>query len=245
LLFLSACSQENLLQKFSTPEDQATAKAYIDRLRAHDFDEIEKALDPTIKGMAPNGTLVRMADLIPTQEPTSIKVVGAQTFYTTTSKMVNTTFEYDFDGKWLLANVAVQEKKGIKTIVGFHIYPRSRSLESENHFTLSGKGATQYLFLAMTISAALLTLYALVACVRTKLPGRKWPWVLFILLGFGKAAVNWTTGQWGFMPVSIQLFSASAVAQFYGPWIVAFSAPVGAIWFLLYRKKLLASAAIS
>ena len=245
LLFLSACSQENLLQKFSTPEDQATAKAYIDRLRTHDFDEIEKALDPSLKVLAHDGTLARMSDLIPTQEPMSMKVVGAQTFYTPASKMVNTTFEYNFGEKWLLVNVAVQEKNGTKTIVGFHIYPRSRSLESENHFTLSGKGTTQYLFLAMTISVALLTFYSLFACVRTKLPGRKWPWVLFILLGLGKAAVNWTTGQWGFMPVSIQLFSASAVAQFYGPWIVAFSAPVGAIWFLLYRRKLLASAAIS
>ena len=129
LLFLSACSQETLLQKFSNPEDQATAKAYIDRLRTHDFGEIEKALDPSIKSLALDGTLARMADLIPTREPTSVKVVGAQTFYTPASKMVNTTFEYNFGGKWLLANVAVQEKNGTKTIVGFHIYPRSRSLE--------------------------------------------------------------------------------------------------------------------
>ena len=245
LLFLSACSQENLLQKFSTPEDQATAKAYIDRLRTHDFGEIEKALDPSIKDMALNGTLARMADLIPTQQPTSMKVVGAQAFYTPASKMVNTTFEYDFGGKWLLVNVAVQEKNGARTIVGFNIYPRSRSLESENHFTLAGKGTAQYLFLAMAISAALLTLYSLVACIRTKLPGRKWPWILFIICGFGTLAVNWTTGQWSIAPLSVQLFSVSATAQFYGPWIVAVSAPVGAIWFLFYRRKLLASAAMN
>ena len=245
LFFLSACSQEDLLQKFFTPEDQATAKIYIDRLRTHDFDEIERAADQSIKGPNLRSTLVQMADQIPAQYPTSVKLVGAQTFHLPAGTMTNTTFEYDFGGKWLLANVAVQEKNGTKTIVGFNIYPRSRSLESENHFTLSGKGTTQYLLLAMAISAALLTLYALVACVRTKLPGRKWPWILFIIFGFGTVAVNWTTGQWSIAPLSVQLFSVSATAQFYGPWIVAVSAPVGAIWFLLYRRKLLASAAVS
>lgn len=49
LVTLTGCSQEELIQKFSSPEDQATAKSYIDHLRARNFDEIEKALDPGIR----------------------------------------------------------------------------------------------------------------------------------------------------------------------------------------------------
>ena len=243
ILLLGACSQESMLQKFSSPQDQATAKGYIDGLRAHDFGAIESAMDPSIRTPNLHGTLETMANLIPAQEPTSIKVVGAQTSYVVGTTTVNTTFEYNFGGKWLLANVAIQEKNGAKTIVGFNIYPRSQSLESENHFSLSGKGTAQYLILAMTIFAVLLTLYSLVICIRTKLPGRKWPWILFILCGFGKVAVNWSTGEWDVYPLSFQLLSAGAFAQFYGPWIVSASIPLGAIFFLRHRRKLLASGA--
>ncbi|MBI1397584.1 MAG: hypothetical protein GC151_16545 [Betaproteobacteria bacterium] len=80
------------------------------------------------------------------------------------------------------------------------------------------------------------TLYALVACIRTRVPRRKWLWIVFIVLGVGKLAVDWTIGECRVFPASMQLFSASAFSSPYGPWTVAVSLPVGAIEFLLYRK---------
>jgi|SRR5882672_73946 len=236
LLTLLGCSQEDLLQKFSSPEDQATAKGYIDHLRARNFDEIEKAADPTIRSPNLRGALTKMADQIPNQEPNSLKLVGAQTFHTSGTTMVNTTFEYNFGDKWLLANVAIQDKNGAKTIVGFNINPITQSLETLNRFTLVGKSAGQYLVLVAAISAVLLTLYSLTLCARTKLPSKKWLWIMFILLGVGKITMNWTTGEWGIAPVSVQLFSASAFAPLYGPWTIAVSVPVGALIFLLCRR---------
>jgi len=56
---LVACSQDELLQKFSSPEDQATAKGYIDQLRARKYDEIEKALDPSIRTASMRETLTK------------------------------------------------------------------------------------------------------------------------------------------------------------------------------------------
>jgi hypothetical protein len=237
LMVLVACSQDELLQKFSSAEDQATAKSYIDRLRARKFDEIEKALDQSIRAANIRETLTKMADLIPTQEPTSMKVVGAHRLQTPDATTVNTTFEYNFGGKWLLANVAVRDKNGIKTIVGFNVNPITQSLESQNRFTLDGKSTAQYAVLLSAVTAALLTLYSLIACIRTKPLKRKWLWVLFILVGFGKVAINWTTGEWGIAPLSVQLFSASAFAPLYGPWTVAASIPVGALVFLMYRRS--------
>ncbi|HEY2345365.1 MAG TPA: hypothetical protein VGH80_05700 [Xanthomonadaceae bacterium] len=103
---------------------------------------------------------------------------------------------------------------------------------------MAGKSLVQYLVLTCAILAVLLTFYALLACVRTKLSGRKWPWILFILVGFGQVAVDWTTGAGNIQVLWIQLFSAGAVAQLHGPWIISASVPVGAIVFLLRRKKL-------
>ncbi len=59
------------------------------------------------------------------------------------------------------------------------------------------------------------------------------------VVGLGKVAVNWTTGEWGIPPLSIQLSSASAAAPLYGPWTIAVSRPLGAIVFLLNRRSCL------
>jgi hypothetical protein len=243
LLLVVSCDGEALIQKFSSPEDRATARAYIDQLRAREFDAIEKAADPSIKSSTLHATLEQMSNLIPAGEPVSVKVVGAQTFYEAGANSVNTTFEFDFGGKWFLINVAVKSKDGTKTIVGFHVNPEARSLEDQNRFNLSGKSAAQYIVLGTAITAALFSLYALLLCVSTKLPGRKWPWVLFIIFGIGKVTVNWSTAQWGVAPVSVQLFSASAMSAFSGPWLVSASLPLGAIVFLIYRRTRLASVA--
>ena len=237
LFLLAACDQSQLLQKFASIDEQAQAKSYVDHLRARDFDYVERAADSSIRSPALRETLTKMAGMIPNDEPVSVKLVGAHSFRGADVRTLNTTFEYDYGNKWLLANVVTQEKGGIKTIVGFNVYPRSNSLEVENRFTLAGKARIQYLVLTGAIAAILVTIYSLVKCARTKLPGRKWPWVLFILVGFGKFDVNWTTGEWGFAPLSVQLLSAAALAPLYGPLTVAVSVPLGAILFLVFRRK--------
>jgi Phospholipase_D-nuclease N-terminal len=92
--------------------------------------------------------------------------------------------------------------------------------------------------LAAAAAAPLFTLYALIVCIRTKIERRKWLWILFILFGFGRFMVNWTTGSWDFHIFYAQLLSASAGAAFFGPWIISVSLPVGAVFFLSRRKKL-------
>ena len=94
--------------------------------------------------------------------------------------------------------------------------------------------------LALAVAAPLFSLYALVLCVRTRLRGKKWLWIVAILLGVGALSVNWTTGQWNFQPAYVQLLSASATASPYGPWVISVSVPLGAILFVLRRKELTA-----
>jgi hypothetical protein len=240
LMALVACSQEELLQKFSSPEDQATAKGFIDQLRARKYDEIEKAFDPSIRTANIRETLIKMAELIPNQEPTSIKLVGAHRFHASDTITVNTTFEYGYGDRWLITNVAVRDKNGTKSIVGFNVNPIVQSLESQNRFSLAGKSGLHYAVFFAAVAVVLFTLYALVVCARTKPLKRKWLWILFILVGFGKLAVNWTTGEWGIAPFFLQIFSASVFAPLYGPWTIAVSIPIGAAVFLVYRKSRLA-----
>lgn len=237
-VLLAACSKQTMINYFSSPQDQANAQKVIAQLRQGDLDAIEKTLDPGIKDASTRRMLITMASLIPEGKPLSVKVVGADKHIMDSGTTVNTTFEYQFPDKWLLINVAFRQDKGARTIVGFSVKPLAQSLEDENKFTLSGKSPLQYGVLVSAVVAVLFTLYALVACIRTRMRRRKWLWILFILVGVGEFWVNWTTGKAGFMPVSVQLFSASAFANFYGPWKIAVSFPLGAVWFLLRRSSL-------
>ena len=236
---LTACSQEEMLQKFASPEEQAVARKYIDQLRNRNFSEIEKAADPSIASPALESKLTEMAALIPSDPPLSVQLVGAHRFSSTTAgTTVDLVFEYQFRDRFVVANVATKTIGGVKTIVGFHVQPESESLESQNRFTWAGKSALQYGVLVSAIVAALFTLCVLVVCIRTKMKRRKWLWIVFILFGFGKLSVNWATGQWGIMVLAVQLFSASMHADFFGPWIISVSVPVGALLFLSWRQTL-------
>lgn len=237
-LGLLGCTKSDLMQKFASADDQASARSYIELLRHHQFDRIQAAMDASLAGPSLEQTLGQMAGLFPPGEPTSVTLVGAQSFAGPKWSTINLTYEFGFSGKWLLTNVALKKEGGSTTIVGFNVYPQSASLEVQNKFALSGKSVLQYFVLALVGLVPLFTLCVLVLCLRTKLKGRKWPWVVFIILAVGKLAVNWTTGAWAFAPASVQLFGASAMAPLYGPWTLAVSFPLGAIVFLFMRDRL-------
>ncbi len=248
--FLGGCNQDELLKKYSSPQDQATVKHYIDLLRAHDFDAIEKDLDSDLRNSATRSTLEHMAASLPDGEPVSTKLVGASSNsihtgniasdVTHDTSIVNTTMEYAYGHSWLVANVAIRTRDGVRTIIGFNAVPSAKSLEEQNRFSFVGKTVAGYLMLAATVSVALLTIWALLLCIRTPLPRRKVLWIIFILIGIGKFSINWTTGHWSISPIYIQLLSASVMAQPYGPWVLSFSIPVGAITFLMRRRHLVA-----
>jgi hypothetical protein len=106
---------------------------------------------------------------------------------------------------------------------------------------LAGKNLLQYVTLSFAILIPIFTLYVLVLCIRTKMEKRKWLWIIFIIIGIGKFTVNWTTAQWQFAPLSFQFFGASAFAPMYSAWLISISLPLGAIVFLIRRRKLVAS----
>jgi len=236
---MAACNQEEMLQKFTLPEEQATAQKYIDQLRSHKFAEIEKAIAPSITSASLESTLTEMVTLIPAGPPISVQLVGVHRDTSTSDgTTVNLTYEYHFPDRFVLANVATRTKNGETAIIGLRVQQETTSLESQNRFTLAGKNALQYGVLVSAIAAALFTLVVLVDCAKTKMKRRKWLWILFILIGFGKLSMNWATGQWGATFLAAQLFSASAVASLFGPWTVSVSLPVGAAVFLIYRRRL-------
>jgi hypothetical protein len=255
LFGLFGYSRATLLKKVMPQDDESMALGYSELLRKHQFELVEDRLDPSIKNSEIGDTLTGMAELFPPREPKSIKVVDASGEHSADSATTSITLEYEFGpavlnqrpeltpDSWLLARVVVQTVDGAKTITGFHVMQVSEPVEVANAFTFVGKGVFQYAGSFVAICILLFTLYAFVLCIRAKIGWKKWLFLIPILVGICRVTLNWTTGQWVFSALTVQLPPVMVFCAPYGPWLVHTTIPVGAIGFLLLRKRLSQQAA--
>jgi hypothetical protein len=237
-VFLVGCDEASLMKKFTPAEDEAAARGYVELLRQGKYDQIQRDLDPSIVDSSSRDTLIQMAAIIPTEDPESVKVIGAHTNRGPGSSTTDLTLEYQFPSRWLLVNVVIRKTGGVSTITGFHVTALADSIENLNKFTLVGKSANQYLTLTIAVGCLVFTFYVLVLCIRTKDIRRKWLWIIIVLVGVGKFAINWSTGQTSFTPFAIQIPCFSAIRALYGQWTIAAHFPLGAVIFLKKRAKL-------
>jgi hypothetical protein len=230
-------NRASLLRKHTPQDDEALALRSVDLLSQDRYDEIEKTLDPSIRNGDAHEHLVEMSDMFPSK-PISVRTVEANVVRSRDSRTTSITVAYEFAQNWLLAQVVIRTKDGLKTITGFSVTPTAEPIEAMNEFTLHDKGFSQYagLFLALWVSA--LTLYAFVLCVRMKIGAMKWVWLAVIIVGVCRLTVNWTTGEWFFTPFALITFPVNLSCTAYGPWMLQIFSPLGAIIFLRLRKGL-------
>ena len=155
-------------------------------------------------------------------------------------QLLRVSFEYAYPEQWIVSTIVLRKYGTDATIMGLSVAPQTASLEQQATFTLRGKSLLHYIVLGAAIVIPLRILSALAICLRSKLTVRKWPWLLFISIGFGQLSFNWATGQYLFLPIAIQLFGVGAATNAYQPWTFVVSLPLGAIIFLFVRKRLAA-----
>lgn len=242
LLCLSACLRETALEDRVDKAEVETAKNIITQIKSGRHEELLVKFDPALKNAEAKLSLQQMADLMPAESATSVRLVGYQ--WSTVNNLTdkNFTLELAYPSVFLLAKLSLREQAGQQYIMGLSLKPQSASLASQHRFTFNGKPFLAYVFFCLTCLIPVFVAYALYTCLRMKMNRKKWPWVLAILLGFGKLSLNWSSGVVYFQLLVIQLFSASAVAEYYGPWMLSVSLPVGAIIFFLKRDELRAEA---
>lgn len=233
----AGCTKEDAIKKFTSDKEETIATGFIDKLRKRQVEEIESRLEGKLRAPGVRDTLMKMAEMIPAAEADSVTLVGAHSQFGDGGKVVNLTYQYQFGDRWFLINCATRGEGETLRIAGINVTSIPRSLEEEYRFTLAGKSAIQYTVLAAAILFPLLSLFALVKCARDKNLRRKWAWILFILLGVGRLTIDWTTAAWGFQPLSFLLFSSGAFANLYGPWTISVALPLGALLYLLSRRR--------
>jgi hypothetical protein len=232
---------KDAMNRIAPDDDEALAQDYFDALRARDFGTATRLLDPQFVQPGLESKLAAVADFLDRGEPSSVELVGCNVVSSADKRRSQLTYQYRFADSWLLAAITIDTVGATKTVLGVTVNPIPRSLQELNAFTFSGKGARHYAMLFFAAAIPLFILATLVLCIRTKLRRRKWLWIIFILLGFSRLSLNWTSGQLFFNPLSfnVQLFGVAIVKYGpYAPWMIDISLPLGAIVFLVLRRKL-------
>jgi len=236
---LVGCDAEGMFEEFVPQVEAKAGMTVIAQLSARDFAAVEARLEPSLREPGLRGKLEKIADEIPPGPAKSVKTIGAQTIKGASDETFALSYEYEYPSGWMLANVVLQRKAGELYLSGVHVQRTEQSLKAVNAFKLAGKGFTHYLVLALCVAIPVFCLVALVICIRTAIPRKKWLWCLFIAFGLGKFSLNWSSGEWAVQPLSFMLFGAGFFqAGPYAPIVFAFALPVGACVFMLRRKSL-------
>lgn len=231
-LTIAACGGDgyDMIKRFTPADADARARATLAQLAARHSDSIEARLAPSVDRDYGHVALQKLDSLLGGQRFDTIRVIGAQTSTNGVTRHVNLSYELHSEMGWTLANVATVDSAGDWAIEGISARPIERTLENETAFSLRGKSATHWLWLAMTIACAGLALGTAIFLATRRAMPKRWRWVLFSLVGVGAASLDWASGATTFRLINLQVPSASALrAGPAAPWILTFAFPVGAI----------------
>lgn len=242
---LVGCDTEAMFEKFVPQVEAKAGMSVIAQLSARDFAAIEARLEPSLREPGLRGKLEQVAQQIPSEPVKSAKTIGFKTTKGVSDETFQLSYEYEYPSAWMIANVVLQRKAGELYLSGVHLQRTEQSFQTLNAFTLKGKGLTHVLFLALCVAIPMFCLVALVICLRTPIPKKKWLWCLFVALGFVQFSLDWRSGEWAVQPFSFMLFGAGFFKGGpYGQLTLNFALPVGACVFMLRRKSLWPTGAV-
>ncbi len=236
-LFLN-CNQNQHSNSSDSPEVQFV-KDYVILFQTKNYEAIKKSLDPKLLNQQLQPQLEKISGFIPAEQPKKIDLIGLNTFRNGDLYRANITFQYEFSSSWLLVNVVLEKiGEGKFVVMGFNVNPIMDSLANSTMFSFKNKTLIHYIILILTIIIPVFIVVTLIFCIITPMQ-KKWLWILFILLGFGKISFNWTYGDINFQVLSVQLFGSGFVrSNNFAPWILFTSIPLGGILFWIKRAKL-------
>jgi hypothetical protein len=241
LLVLAGCSRTGMMESLVSDEKKQIARAYIQRFLDGDTATLIKDLDPSLRNDNIEATFKQMRALLPPGKPTAEpELVGWTSNYTVNGRAEhNLTYQFHFGTGWIVINAAWRDlPDGTRQLFGMRVQPLTDSLQELNAFTFKHATVWHYVFFAAAVVIPIFVLVTLITCIRTKIPKRKWLWVIFILLGLMNCSFNWTTGAIDWRPMAFLVFGAGAFsAGAYGAWVISVAAPVGAVMFWIQRRE--------
>lgn len=236
VLLLSACSPGTMIERLADDAKEAIARDYLRRLAEGDPSLVSE-FEASLRNEQLAELLAKMRAILPAETPSTVNLVGYQVNLSSGIRSYNVTYQFSFDSQWVLSNAAwIEHSDGKREIIGMGAHPLPEPLQKTHALSLERATPRHFAFMAGAAINLAFVLLTLMACIRTPMPRRKWLWIIVVLLGVTSLSLNWTSGEIGFQPLSILLFSAGASASsIYSPWTISLALPIGAILFWIKR----------
>jgi hypothetical protein len=214
----------------------AQVRSVFDQLRHGDQAALVARLDPAQRTPAALGALGELSRSIPPGAPRARRIVSTTTLRTALAEAVSALDEYDYGDHRLLVGTRLgRARAGAPwSVQGVRLQIATAAQLARNDLTLQGKPWRQDLFLGYVALALLLMAAAFWKVVSTPGLRWKWLWAATAFLGVGAMRMNWTTGQFIWQPVSLNLIGAGLQrgASAFSPWMLSATIPVGALLIL-------------
>lgn len=236
-MLLASCSLADWNERLSSPQERAQALNFVAAFRAGRLATIQGEIDPGIFKQTV-AEREKLLSLIPVDGAPQLITVASQTNMTpgktTTLKSLN--YEFGSGSKWAIFQVTLSTEQHGPRVAGWRLFPSSQQPTIINKFSLAGKSSLHFLWLFLMASSVVTCITGAVLAFRDRVTSNRWLWVLGSLFGFIKFNLEWTTGAFGFQPISFMLLGASGVqASPLDPWIFSFAIPIVAI-IVIVRK---------
>jgi len=244
LSFLSACANPVDWFLRLVPNEDALARNFIEKVRGGQYDSVAEMLGPNLKTGDMNQHLENMHRMFNQGQTWSLEPVNMRSLPAELTggesgvRRTGLTYQIRSANSWAIIEIVVDTAGGKSSIVGINYQPLPKSLAEINAFTFKGKSLIHYLFFGVVLLYPVFIIYTIVRIVKSKVK-RKWLWIPLTLIGICQFSLNWTTGEFGFQPIS---FHIPGVGFFrpsnYGAWFLFVCIPVGAIAFFIKRHRL-------
>lgn len=240
---LAGCSQKDLLDKVTSPEDRALGAKVIADLQGGPSDDADlmSRIQPELRAKIA-GVLPQMRAVTPKGPYSESHLAGANFTELVQNgqkiRVSNLAYEVGGDGKFVLVRLQIVRRDGGAQIGSLYVNRLAGPIEQLTAFRLEGKSPGQLAFLALTVLVPLFIIVSEVILVRTRRIPLKWLWFIGCLLGVCQVSMDWGSGQVVVSPLYVQLLGAFAIRSGLGPWRIGFAIPVVSIVFLALRKKI-------
>lgn len=226
---------------------ESVTREFMQFLEIEDSDSAIRLLDERLWEQtrapienAPNGMLELLSSIFPDGQPKSLDLIQSRADEIEGGFVAYTIWEYSWAEDFVFGKFTTVVTDDSAKIINYKVIRQDRSVADVSFPGFEKAVPKNYMAAAALIGSLSLMLVTFVVALRTPIKRRKWLWCLLPLAGVGRVLFDWNYATYSVYWFSVHLLGAGVFSPGLGEsYYLKFTIPVGAIVFLIFRKKIM------